>query len=166
MGRHARRRASRNCSEPAYEVVEQGEKGWSRMTNDMAVVQDAETLAGIRQTALDYMQGWYEGDVERMQRSLHPELVKRGLLHDAQTGAARLSPVNKQQMVEMTRQGGGSADVAAEQRFYETVILDVYGEIASVRAESYEYIDYLHLVRWDGRWMIVNVIWTENRTKR
>ncbi len=31
----------------------------------------------IRQVALDYVEGWYEADVERMQRALHADLVKR-----------------------------------------------------------------------------------------
>jgi len=27
----------------------------------------------IKQTALDYIEGWYEGNAERMERALHPE---------------------------------------------------------------------------------------------
>ena len=29
----------------------------------------------IKQTALDYVEGWYEANSERMQRALHPELA-------------------------------------------------------------------------------------------
>ncbi|HEX6284300.1 MAG TPA: nuclear transport factor 2 family protein, partial [Pyrinomonadaceae bacterium] len=31
----------------------------------------------IKQTALDYIEGWYEGNAQRMERALHPELAKR-----------------------------------------------------------------------------------------
>jgi hypothetical protein len=31
----------------------------------------------IRALALDYFEGWFTGDVTRMDRALHPELVKR-----------------------------------------------------------------------------------------
>src|SRR5688572_20651239 len=31
----------------------------------------------IKQAALDYIEGWYEGNAERMERALHPELAKR-----------------------------------------------------------------------------------------
>src|SRR5262249_48228671 len=34
-------------------------------------------LAAIKQTALDYIEGYYEGNAERMERALHPELAKR-----------------------------------------------------------------------------------------
>jgi hypothetical protein len=35
-----------------------------------------DVLAG-RPVALDYIEGWYAGDAERMARSLHNDLVKR-----------------------------------------------------------------------------------------
>jgi hypothetical protein len=33
--------------------------------------------AGVVATALDYFEGWFEGDATRMERALHPELAKR-----------------------------------------------------------------------------------------
>ncbi len=124
------------------------------------------TQEAIRQAVMDYAQGWYEGDAERMRRCLHPELGKRAILHDPATGEQRFHHLTKAQMVEKTRQGGGSTDVPAEKRYYDVSILDVYGGIASVRAETYEYVDYLHLALCDGRWLIVNALWTENYTQR
>ena len=112
----------------------------------------------IRQAAMDYVQGWYEGDVERVRRSLHPELAKRRILRDPETGEERFRHVTQQLLVDLTRQGGGS-EVPVAQRYYDVAILDVTGEIASVRAESYEYVDYLHLALSDGRWLIVNVLY-------
>jgi len=120
----------------------------------------------IRQAALDYMQGWYEGDAERMQRSLHSELAKRAILRDAQTGEPRFHHLNQQQMMTKTEQGGGSDEVPANKRYYEVSVLDIYEDIACARAESYEYVDYLHLARDKGRWVIVNVLWANNPTKR
>jgi hypothetical protein len=31
----------------------------------------------IRAVVLDYVEGWFDGDAARMERALHPELVKR-----------------------------------------------------------------------------------------
>jgi hypothetical protein len=42
-----------------------------------AGAQSPADAAAIKQTALDYIEGWYEGNAERMERSLHPELAKR-----------------------------------------------------------------------------------------
>jgi predicted lipid-binding transport protein (Tim44 family) len=127
------------------------------MMRDDTTESRADDLAGIRQAAMDYMQGWYEGDVERMRRCLHPELAKRAIRRDPRTGEERFRHVSKDLIVDLTRQGGGS-DVPAEKRYYETTILDVYGEIACAKAESYEYVDYLHLARCEGKWLVVNVL--------
>lgn len=114
--------------------------------------------AAIERTALDYVQGWYEGDAERMGRALHPELAKRAYRPDPQTGEPRFRHATREQMVEATRRGGGS-DTPASQRTYTVTVQDVYGEIASARVESFKYVDYLHLARVAGVWQIVNVLW-------
>ena len=31
----------------------------------------------VRSVVLDYLEGWFEGDADRMRRALHPEFVKR-----------------------------------------------------------------------------------------
>ena len=114
--------------------------------------------AGIEHAALDYAQGWYEGDAERMARALHPELAKRAFRPDPDTGTPRLRHITREQMVEGTRQGGGTS-YPAERRSYAVTILDVYGEIASARVDSAQYVDYLHLARVGGVWQIVNVLY-------
>ena len=122
------------------------------------------TSEAIRQAAMDYLEGWYEADAERMRRCLHPELAKRAILQNPETGEQRFHHLTQQQMVEKTRQGGGSVETPSEKRYYDISVLDVYGGIASVRAESYDYIDYLHLALSEGHWLIVNALWTENYT--
>jgi len=42
-----------------------------------ASAQSVADATAIKQTALDYIEGWYEGNAERMERALHPELAKR-----------------------------------------------------------------------------------------
>lgn len=134
------------------------------MAAQSAEEQRAGDMAAIRQAALDYLQGWYEGDAERMRRSLHPELGKRAILRDPHTGEQRFHHLSQQEMVDKTQRGGGT-DVPVDKRYFDVTILDAYDEIACAKAESYEYVDYLHLARCDGRWVIVNVLWTDNRTR-
>jgi hypothetical protein len=135
------------------------------MTPQTTQAQQANDLETIRQAALDYAQGWYEGDTERMRRCLHSDLAKRAILRDPQTGAERFSHLSQQRMVEKTEQGGGREEVPAEKRYYVVTVLDIYGDIACARAESYEYLDLLQLARSGGAWVIVNVLWTENRDR-
>ena len=41
-----------------------------------ARAQSAADTAAIKATALDYVEGWFEGNAERMERALHPVLAK------------------------------------------------------------------------------------------
>ncbi len=38
-----------------------------------------DEIAAIKKTARDYMEGWYQGDVQRMKNCLHEKLAKRSL---------------------------------------------------------------------------------------
>jgi hypothetical protein len=117
---------------------------------------DADKVA-IKQTALDYIEGWYEGNAERMERALHPELAKRIMRTDAQ-GRSRLDQIGAMTLVQSTRRGGGK-QTPKEKQQKDVTILDVFENAASVKIVASGWIDYLHLARCNGRWVIVNVLW-------
>lgn len=113
----------------------------------------------ITQTSRDYIEGWYSADAERMRRCLHPDLVKRTLLYDPEKETWLLRrPSNAEMMVEYAGKGGGS-DIPEAERTYEIIIQDVFRHIACVKVISRYMMDYLHLVRLNERWFIVNVLW-------
>ena len=66
-------------------------------------------VEAIERAALDYGEGWYEGDVERMKRSLHPELAKRMVFTDPKRGRSRLNQQGAMTLVDNTRRGGGKS---------------------------------------------------------
>lgn len=112
-------------------------------------------LAAIRQTASDYIDGWYAGDVERMERSLYDLLSKRWITSD------RVDTTTKWQMLGMTEAGGGK-NYAGDKKTTVTIV-DVYGDIAMVKTVSPEYVDYLQMGKVDGKWIIINVLWAEKK---
>ncbi len=114
--------------------------------------------AAIRQTALDYIEGWYEGDAERMERALHPELAKRIVLTNPQNNQSRLDQMGAMSLVQGTRRGGGR-NTPKERQQKDVTILDIYEGSASVKIIAADWIDYLHVVKFNGRWVIVNVLW-------
>lgn len=116
----------------------------------------ADTEA-IRDAALDYIEGWYTADAARMERAIHPELAKRWIRVD-DNGESRLQSVGSRELIEQTRGGGGNK-TPIELRRKDVEILDVDGEMATVKVTSARYVDYMHLARWDNSWKIVNVLW-------
>lgn len=118
----------------------------------------ADDRAAIEACARDYIDGWYEGDAERMARALHPDLAKRRV-QSLPGGAGDVLPTLSQSaMVVYTRAGFGKKN-KKEGQHNEVIILDVMSGIASVKTVSHEFIDYIHMAKIDGQWRIVNVLW-------
>ncbi|MFW6272898.1 MAG: nuclear transport factor 2 family protein [bacterium] len=103
----------------------------------------------------DYIEGWYEGNKERMKNALHPDMVKRRIKEDD------LKELNTKQMIYGAERGGGK-NVPKDTYEISVDILDKSDNIASVVTKS-EYIDYLHLAKVQNKWKIINVLWDFNQ---
>ena len=111
----------------------------------------------VRSVVMDYVEGWFEGDAGRMERALHPELVKRcrGIEGDDPDALETLSA---RQMIEATADGEGRREDAADRQI-EIRIDHLSGGIASVQCFSHRYVDLLHLIDMPDGWKIVNAAW-------
>lgn len=123
-----------------------------------ARAQTAADTAAIRTAALDYAEGWYAGDADRMARAVSPELVKRIVVNDTATGRSVIQTMGASALVNGTRHGYGKG-TPVERRQKDVAVLDVFGGAAAARVVMADWIDYLQLAKVDGRWVIVNVLW-------
>ncbi len=123
------------------------------MTDEAKISAEDRNL--VLASATDYIESWLAGDGDRMASCMHPELVKRSVSADPQTGSCIVETLSREQMVEFTRQGEGAEDAGP----YEISLLDAYGDIASVGVLSAAYMDYLQLARCGERWLLLNVLW-------
>lgn len=105
----------------------------------------------IQATVMDYFEGWYAADVERIAKSLHPDYLVRWA-EDSE--GEHLSAVDRNGILASTAKGGGRdrRDGVA----WEVDVIEVYHDIATVVVRSTEYRDYLHLIRTPRGWLIVN----------
>jgi len=108
----------------------------------------------ITRAVRDYFEGWFDADVERMDRALHPDLVKRRA--PAEPGAT-LRITTKQNMLDYTAAGEGKQD--ARDRHLDIRIVDVAPDMASVTVRSTVYHEFLQLVRTTSGWKIVTSLW-------
>ena len=110
--------------------------------------------SAITAAALDYFEGWYDADLERVDRALHPQLVKR-----AAASMASGSPgvTTKEMMLGFVREGGGAADRTDAP--IEVDVVDVHHDIATAVVRSAQYREYLHLLRTPHGWRIVTAFW-------
>ena len=114
----------------------------------MATTTTDETA--IADAALDYFEGWFEGDVARMRRALHPQLAKHAVKEDD-----TLDVTTAEWMFEATAEGRGKRDGVE----IEVEVVEIYGDIATAIVRSTVYREYLHLVRTTSGWKIANALW-------
>lgn len=123
--------------------------------------QSASDAELIKQTALDYIEGWYENNAERMERALHPDLAKR-IVRSDDKGRYMIGQMSAMGLVQATR---GHEPTPKDKMQKDVTVLDIFGNAASAKIVASEWVDYLHLAKWRGRWVIVNVLWELKPTK-
>src|SRR5436305_1131505 len=101
---------------------------------------DADREA-IKQTALDYIEGWYEANPDRMERALSPDLAKRMVRTDQQ-GRSMLQQMSAMGLVESVKRGGGK-NTPKERQQKDVTILDVFENAACVKVVASDWVDYL-----------------------
>ena len=70
------------------------------------VAEEESTVAdrdAIVRVALDYFEGWFDGDAARMERALHPDLAKRS--PDDAPAPGELEKLTAREMIEATAKG-------------------------------------------------------------
>ena len=74
----------------------------SGMAEEEAKVADRDAIVRV---ALDYFEGWFDGDAARMERTLHPDLAKRS--PDDAPAPGELEKLTAPEMIEATAKGIG-----------------------------------------------------------
>lgn len=114
--------------------------------------------AAVKQAAMDYIESVYNVDPALVERSVHPELVKRGFF--ARPGDANYSSnaMTYAQLVELAKTYNTKSRIPKDAP-KEVVVFDVVDQTASVKVTAAWGIDYMHLAKYDGKWKIINILW-------
>ena len=77
---------------------------------------------------------------------------------DLKTGQSFLDEMGASKLADRWRSGDGKA-TPKEGRKKMIAILDLYGNMASVKLETSGWVDYMHLAKYNNEWLIVNILW-------
>jgi Putative lumazine-binding len=114
---------------------------------------DAFERAAVQACIADYCEGYAGGDKERMEKSLHPLLVKRRI------EAEGITTLDAPYMVRAAAKR--HADGTAEPNVAWTIeSIDIWHGMASAVVVTPQFLDYLHLGKFHDGWKVVNVLWT------
>ena len=123
---------------------------------------DADREA-VRLAALDYVEAIYNVQAERIERSVHPTLTKRGF-YKKDAGAPYVeSAMTYDQLFRLA--GNWNKDGKRDTSIKEVTVLDVLDQTAVAKVRAFWGIDYLLLGKYDGRWKIVQILWQSNPPK-
>ncbi len=115
----------------------------------------------IKETALNYIEGYFHKDAARMEKALHPELVKRSI-QKTKDGTEFIINLGATYMIMRTENNNNrhaaNPDGPIES---EVIIYDIVGNAATVKVSTnqYDFIDYLQVGKFKGEWKIINVLW-------
>lgn len=126
------------------------------------IKQNTKDNEDIKQTLLDYAEGWFSGDAVRMERVMHPNFILRNIENPDSENSV-LYDTKKGTVINMAESGGGKFAPKDSYKI-EIKIFDVQNNIASAVIKSV-YIDYMLLGKFNKKWVILNVLWDNNRNK-
>jgi hypothetical protein len=111
----------------------------------------------VKQAVLDYVEALYEADSARIQRSVHQDLFKLGFERDKE-GMYKPYRMTYQELYDLAGRWNKAGRIPKNST-KEIVVYDVADQTASAKLTARWGIDYLHLAKFDGKWMITDILW-------
>ena len=133
--------------------------GGTRAPRHAGLAPPAADSAGVRAAVQDYVDGIYRVDTARIVRSVRPDLAKRGYYIPRGQTTYTSEPMTYAQLIETAKSWNKSGRIDPDKAPKEVRVLDLLDQTASAKLVAQWGVDYFHLAKYDGRWMIVNVLW-------
>jgi hypothetical protein len=121
--------------------------------------QAATERDGVRRAALDYLEGFYEGDSAKFVRSVRPDVRKIGYYTPKDSPKYLVEEMSYSELIDYAnnfRKKGRTTPASAPR---EVTVGEVNDQTATAKVVAWWGIDYLQLAKYDGKWMIVNIMW-------
>ena len=118
--------------------------------------QETNESKVIEKTIINYIENFFENNFEEMNKSLHPRLAKRGLNPDGTISDDY--PPQKLKELMLKKQ---ILPLKDQHNLVENI--SVFGNMAKASLTTgypnTRWIEYIHLVKVDNEWRIINVFW-------
>lgn len=114
---------------------------------------------GVHNAVLDYVEGFYNVEPERFEKSISKDLVKYGYWKN-QAGEYQGSPMNFEQAKRFASQWNVDNRQGIDENTPKDIwVMEVLDKTAVAKLTAQWGIDYFQLEKNDGVWQIRHVIW-------
>jgi hypothetical protein len=116
--------------------------------------QSSDEKEAVRRAVLDYVEGVYNVDPSRIERSVHPDLNKLGFWRQKEKEGYASGKMTFAGLVQIAKNWNKDGKLPANAP-KEITIFDVQDQTASAKLVAQWGIDYFHLAKYDGKWKII-----------
>jgi len=124
--------------------------------------QTAQDTLEIKKVALAYIEAQHTPNPKLMESALHPRMVKRSVFRNKTAQKDYISEFFAENMIILAETYNVKGDKFPKNPRKEVKLLDVSAKTASVKLLADTWIDYMHIVKTNGEWKIINVLWQYN----
>jgi hypothetical protein len=129
---------------------------------------DSDESTTITDIASSYVESCLACDASRLERTLHPQLVKDVVIPDGAPGWHEipgdcLYRISADTLLYLV--AGAANARPADEQLPEITLLDRAANAASVRIDTEAWTEYLHLCKWNGCWLIINSVRVNRRDR-
>jgi hypothetical protein len=124
--------------------------------------QTTQDTLDIKRVALAYIESQHNPNPKQMEDALHPRVVKRSVFRSKKAKKEYISEFSAENLIILAETYNANGDKFPKNPKKEVKLLDVSTLTASVKLIANEWFDYMHIVKINGEWKIINVLWQYN----
>jgi len=132
--------------------------GGSALTLGLQAAPDRERAA-VERAVLDYCEAFYEVKPEYIERSVHRDLDKFGFWRKDAQDEYRRAPMSYEQLLALAKRWNEKGDRVSPGSPKKVEVFDALDKTACAKLTAQWGVDYMLLVKYEGKWMIERVLW-------
>lgn len=138
----------------------------SNVHSTLSEVATQKDSLEIKRISLGYLEALQALKPDLMNEVLNDSLNKITMGYNRDLEKEVAMATTKEQMIDFARDWNKSNMHFPPKPNNQVRILDIYNRIATVKLVSDNWVEYLHLIKLDGEWTIVNLLWQHKDVKR
>ncbi len=139
---------------------------YSNATIEHSPTASAQDSAEIKKQALGYLKALQQLDPILMEEVMNDSLNKVTIGYNRAIKQETARATTRAQMIAFAEDWNKSNMKFPPVPNNQVRILGIYNRIASVELVSDNWVEYLHLIKLDGNWEIINLIWQHKDVNR
>jgi len=139
---------------------------YTNTTIELSPPASIEDSLEIRKKSLGYLKALQQLDPILMDEVMNDSLNKVTIGYNRAVKKEIARATTRDQMIAFAEDWNKSNTKFPPSPNDQVTILSIYNRIASVKLVSDNWVEYLHLIRLDGKWEIVNLIWQHKDVSR